>query len=150
MQPDHYGVMWWDGHEDCRINGETARRNAFLNTIAALKGVDPEDELLDQTELELTPVAATRFRAGVRDFVTNSARSLPQGETASIGADQGEVIYELLIDAHLQSPSYRGAVKRVALGVGLTEFGRFSVEYRQLFGESPTTTLRRKLPETSP
>ena len=37
----------------------------------------------------------------------------------------------------------RGGVKRAALGVGLTELGRFSVEYRRLFGESPSATLRR-------
>lgn len=35
----------------------------------------------------------------------------------------------------------RGGVKRAALSVGLTELGRFSVEYRRLFGESPSTTL---------
>jgi AraC-like DNA-binding protein len=35
----------------------------------------------------------------------------------------------------------RGAVKRVALDAGLTAFGRFSVEYRRLFGETPSATL---------
>lgn len=43
----------------------------------------------------------------------------------------------------LNSPNEFGAVKRVALSLGLTELGRFSVEYRQLFGESPTATLGR-------
>lgn len=36
-----------------------------------------------------------------------------------------------------------GAIKRAALSVGLTEFGRFSVEYRQVFGESPSATLKK-------
>jgi AraC-like DNA-binding protein len=40
----------------------------------------------------------------------------------------------------------RGRVKRAALGVGLTELGRFSVEYRQLFGESPSATRTRAHP----
>jgi len=38
-------------------------------------------------------------------------------------------------------PSARAAVKRAALGVGLTALGRFSVEYRLLFGERPSATL---------
>jgi len=38
----------------------------------------------------------------------------------------------------------RGGVKRAALDVGLTELGRFSVEYRRLFGESPSTTLHSR------
>lgn len=44
----------------------------------------------------------------------------------------------------LQASPERGEVKRAALGVGLTELGRFSVEYRTLFGESPSVTLRRR------
>ena len=35
----------------------------------------------------------------------------------------------------------RGAIKRTALALGITELGRFSVEYRHLFGESPKYTL---------
>jgi len=37
----------------------------------------------------------------------------------------------------------RGAIKRAALNAGLTHLGRFSVEYRELFGESPSTTLSK-------
>ena len=36
----------------------------------------------------------------------------------------------------------RGAIKRTALELGMTELGRFSVEYRRLFGESPKYTLQ--------
>jgi AraC-like DNA-binding protein len=36
-----------------------------------------------------------------------------------------------------------GRVKRAALSVGFTELGRFAVEYRRLFGESPSATLSR-------
>ncbi|WP_226629726.1 helix-turn-helix domain-containing protein [Alloyangia pacifica] len=36
----------------------------------------------------------------------------------------------------------RGAVRNAALSVGFTEMGRFSVEYRRLFGESPSATLK--------
>ena len=37
----------------------------------------------------------------------------------------------------------RGQVKQAALHLGFTELGRFSVEYRRLFGESPSATLNR-------
>jgi len=36
-----------------------------------------------------------------------------------------------------------GAVKRAALDAGIRELGRFSVEYRKLFGESASATLTR-------
>ncbi len=48
----------------------------------------------------------------------------------------------------LDSESRRGAVKEVALdlglmGAGMCEFGRFSRDYRRLFGEAPSVTLSR-------
>ena len=43
----------------------------------------------------------------------------------------------------INSEPARGRVKRAALGVGFTELGRFAVEYRRLFGESPSATLNR-------
>ena len=49
-----------------------------------------------------------------------------------------------LTQAHetlMLGPSGRAAVKRAALGAGLTALGRFSVEYRLLFGEYPSATL---------
>ncbi len=39
------------------------------------------------------------------------------------------------------SPSLR--VSDVALRWGFTHFGRFSLEYRRMFGESPSETLKR-------
>ncbi|WP_319936812.1 helix-turn-helix domain-containing protein [Thermohalobaculum sediminis] len=44
--------------------------------------------------------------------------------------------------ALLSSPHVRGAVTRAAMDSGFTELGRFSVEYRALFGELPSVTLR--------
>lgn len=41
----------------------------------------------------------------------------------------------------LHGAADRGAVKRAAIDAGLTELGRFSVEYRELFGEPPSVTL---------
>lgn len=43
----------------------------------------------------------------------------------------------------VQTTVKRGMVKQAALSAGFTELGRFSVEYRQLFDESPSVTLGR-------
>ena len=43
----------------------------------------------------------------------------------------------------LRAVPIRGEVKRAALQAGLTELGRFSRDYRQLFGEPPSVTLNR-------
>ena len=45
----------------------------------------------------------------------------------------------------VKSSARHGGVKRAAMAAGLTEFGRFSVEYRRLFGESPSATLNRNV-----
>ncbi len=244
MKPEYFGFMWWDGSEDCRINGELAQRtmiytqgeqdgfyaaggarrttgiavhrNDLIETLAALRGVGPEDVLLKRAGLELSPEAATCFRTDVDALVRTAIESGT--------ADPSEAIFGLLVDAYLRgqpeqlrdgrarrpeqivrkaeerylasqgaslsladlcaatrvsqttlyrafhavcgesplayfhkrgltdarralikSPEYRGAVKHTALSVGLTEFGRFSVEYRRLFGESPSATLRRNI-----
>lgn len=44
----------------------------------------------------------------------------------------------------LRSTRARAAVKQVALDAGFMEFGRFSVEYRELFGQSPSATLSQR------
>ena len=41
----------------------------------------------------------------------------------------------------MRADQQHGAVKRAALDAGLTHLGRFALEYRELFGESPSTTL---------
>ena len=249
VKPDRFGVMWWDGKKECRINGQTAQRELIyaqgeqdgfhvsggarktmglivcrddlVNTLAALRGVGPEEVRLKRSALALSPAAVRRFRSDVDELLTNS---LGYDPTNSAGGTPGEAIFGLLVETYLQSPpglqrderprqpekivrraeeqffvsqgnpisladlcaatgvsqsalyrafdrvcgepplayfqkrrlaharrtlvnspAYRGGVKRAALTAGLTEFGRFSVEYRQLFGESPSATLSKKV-----
>ncbi|RLQ20665.1 helix-turn-helix domain-containing protein [Seongchinamella sediminis] len=43
----------------------------------------------------------------------------------------------------LHADNDRGGIKQTALSYGFTELGRFSAQYRQLFGELPSVTLSR-------
>ena len=49
-----------------------------------------------------------------------------------------------LVRASLKNSGLREAsVARIARHYGFTELGRFAVEYRTVFGERPSVTLRR-------
>lgn len=41
-------------------------------------------------------------------------------------------------------------VTEIATGLGFTELGRFSVRYREMFGESPSQTLQKQISTTVP
>ena len=45
----------------------------------------------------------------------------------------------------LKADSRESRVTEIAQALGFSELGRFSVQYRELFGESPSETLRRSL-----
>lgn len=47
--------------------------------------------------------------------------------------------------ALLDADREKDRVTDIALELGFTELGRFSVRYRQMFGESPFETLRRQM-----
>ena len=51
---------------------------------------------------------------------------------------------EALLSARGRSPT----VSKIAIRLGFSELGRFSVEYRKRFGESPSATLRRAIRKT--
>lgn len=254
IRPEYFGFMWSQGRADVRINGELAHptklhsqgdqdgfhavggermttgfavdRRVFVETVAALRGVNPEDVHLGHFVLHFSPLAASRFRSDVGLQIRRAVK--PENERiAGTGLeDSGESIFGLLVDAFLHaspervredrsyspeqivrkaeerffaagerpvsladlcaaanvsqstlyrafhhvcdqppltyfhhrrlhnarrklvsSPAVRGAVKQIALSAGLTELGRFSVQYRRLFGESPSTTLNRNIRE---
>ena len=48
-----------------------------------------------------------------------------------------------LARGRLRAADRRGSVSAVAARIGIYSFGRFSVEYRRLYGESPSRTLAR-------
>lgn len=244
LKPECFGFMWWDGPEDCRINGVqsertllhtqgeqdgfhavggvrrtaglTVRRDDLISAVAALRGVGPEDVQLAHSALRLSEASATRYRHDINAFMSaaleDGARVGNLGEglfgvllEAYVGATPGESFRSTMRPAEqivrraeeryfeaeggpvsladlcagagvsqsalyrafhsvcdvsplayfhkrrlgnarrnlIHSAPGRGAVKNAALSAGLTELGRFSVEYRKLFGESPSATLGR-------
>ncbi|MBT8465390.1 MAG: helix-turn-helix domain-containing protein [Deltaproteobacteria bacterium] len=250
LKPEYAAYVNWVGTPDGRINGVAARpnvlhsqgaqdgfharggprrslgivvrRDELIDTLAALRGVGPEDVSLNRSTLELSPQDATRFQTSLIGLLTNAAKPGSGGSPHARSPDVGEAIFGLLVDAELhaqpelkrrgwrrpqeqivrqaeeryfaaqgarvsladlcaaarvsQAALYRafhhvcgeaplayfqkrrltsaqrqlvlslperGAVKRAALDVGLTELGRFSAEYRRLFGEPPSATLSK-------
>ena len=208
------------------ILGCVLPRTRFVETVAALRGVDPEAMTLREHALELAPARASHLRRGLAAII-DRARRIDLGEmTHSALFDLTEEIFALMVSVYLQARpestgksgrvrnpgrivraaeerfaqagsapvsladlcaatgvskgalylafgnwcgeppmAYfhkrrltharrrlldaepgRGAVKRAALDVGLSELGRFSRDYRRLFGESPSSTLSRSWP----
>jgi len=194
-------------------------RDRFVETVAALRGVGPEDVKLDDREIHLPPAvgAALRHRlaglvheacaangdrppqdiandafgilidaylharpdgAATADCGRPAAYIVKMAEECFMAAKRGQISLADLCAAAgvcksalynafhavygeaplryfrkrrltqarsclLSVPPARGAIKRAALGVGFRELGRFSVEYRRYFGESPSVTLSR-------
>lgn len=205
--------------------GIAVLRKELVETVAALRGVGPEDVTLEHSALELSPAAATRFRTRLVELIGNASKRGRQSTAHGGISDRSEEIFGLLVDAYLharpersrrrgprqperivraaeeryfaaegaaisladlcaaagvsqrtlyrafrqvcsepplayfhkrsltkartlllRSRPRRGAVKRAALSAGMTQLGRFSVQYRRLFGEAPSTTLTKTGP----
>lgn len=79
-----------------------------------------------------------------------SVRSLQEGFKRDVGVPPMTYLqsmrlrhaHEMLLTASLETTSVSG----IAHGSGFTHPGRFAQQYRRRFGESPTTTLRRRTP----
>jgi AraC-like DNA-binding protein len=240
---------------ECRINGELLRtsaiympgsensfyvrgesrdvigvalpRDTFIETIAALRGIGPEDVTLNIRSAKLTPIITERLRRCLLRLFDETHFLEPLASSRQTSTKMATKIFGLVCDAYLwsvdhtstgmgtgHSPQWivrkaedrflaaeagpisladlcmatgvskstlynafhsicgeppldyfrkrrlmkarsilikseprRGAIKHSALTAGLTQLGRFSVEYRNLFGESPSTTLN--IPEHS-
>jgi AraC-like DNA-binding protein len=200
-------------------------RRRFVETVAALRCVDPDSLALHERALELAPVASERLRTRLAATIDKSLRADPESNLRCAPFDLTHLIFELMVDAYLHAHSepmrksgrvrnpgrivraaearfaqaggtpvsladlcaatgvgktglyqaferfcgespvayfhkrrltkarskllnsepHRGAVTRAALDVGLTELGRFSRDYRRLFGESPSITPSRSV-----
>lgn len=132
MKPEFFAFMWWDGNEDCRINGRpvsyteiytqgaqdgfhaaggvrrtvgvAVRRSDLIEILAALRGVGPEDVLLKRTALKLSPEAAFRFRSSVDVLLKEAIRHRRVSSASAATVDLSEAIFGLLVDAYLRSP----------------------------------------------
>jgi AraC-like DNA-binding protein len=203
------------------VIGVAVLRDRLIETIAALRGVDPDDVTLDDRKLELAPATVSKLHARLAAILAESVgdalpRHPQQFVNEVLGAVTDAYLYagsdtaptgrrnqryrhivrraeERFVEAQadpisladlcaaagasksalylafhlicgeppleyfrkrrltqarsrlLNSAPERGAVKRAALDVGLTELGRFAVEYRHLFGESPSASLGKSL-----
>jgi AraC-like DNA-binding protein len=75
-----------------------------------------------------------------------SVRTLQTNFVRELGVSPMAYLRELRLGAartELKAASTDTTVTRVALNHGYSHFGRFSVEYKRRFGESPSATLRR-------
>lgn len=199
--------------------GVTMPREPFIETIAALRGVDTEDIMLNDRELRLSEAAGVEVRARLTAIINEACRervkrsqreisneviglltdaylyALPESLSQAERISRPERIVRLAEERFMASDgkpvsladlcaaagvrksalykafhnvcglppltyfqkrrlmqarsllvnavNERGQVKHAALSTGFTELGRFSVEYRQLFGEPPSATLSR-------
>lgn len=196
--------------------GVVLRRGRFIETVAALRGIAPEDVRLADQSVELTPAAAENLHRQLNarldkspnsdgqqdlenalfglmadaylyarpEFASNASRvhqprrivrkaeecfMAAEGRPVSLAdlcAAAGVSKSTLYLAFHnlcgesplayfqkrrfmrarsalLNAAPERGAIKRAALDAGLTELGRFSVEYKHLFGEAPSVTLNK-------
>jgi AraC-like DNA-binding protein len=208
------------------ILGVTIPRQPFVETIAALRGVDTGDIMLNDRELHLSEAAGAEVRARLTAIINEACSERDKRSQREISND----VMGLLTDAYLHalpeslsqaerisrperivrlaeerfmasnskpvsladlcaaagvgkstlykafhtvcglaplsyfqkrrlmqarsqlinSVDERGQVKYAAMSSGFTELGRFSVEYRQLFEELPSTTLSRTGNGSSP
>lgn len=197
--------------------GVTMPRSAFVNTVAALRGVDGDDISLSIRELRLSESAGWRVRSRLSAIIKETCDERKQRSQKMISED----VVSLLADAYLvalpkplivsnriyqpgrivrlaeerfmaaegapisladlcvaagvgkttlykafnqvcglppldyfqkrrfmrarslliNTSNHRGRVRQIALTSGFTELGRFSVQCRALFGESPSVTL---------
>jgi AraC-like DNA-binding protein len=129
VKPECCAFMWWDGNEDCRINGRpvshseiyaqgaqdgfhaaggarrtigiAVRRNDLVDTLASLTGVGPEDVLLRRAVLKLSPEVAYRFRSDVDELLRDA---IGQSRDGAAAVNLSEAIFGLLVDAYLRSP----------------------------------------------
>lgn len=127
LEPGFTAFMSWAGTEECRINGEPARptnlympgaqngfrvlggcretigvavrRNQLTDTVAALRGVDPDEVALDLRSLELTPRTAIRFRTRLVGLLRQGSRAISRDGARALSDE----VFGLLVDAYFHA-----------------------------------------------
>ena len=200
-------------------------RRQFIETVAALRGLDPDSLDLHERNLELDPQASVHLRRRLAATLNNTRQAHTGSRSSLDSLDLTNVVFESIVDAYLRArpdPIHKsgrvshpgrivraaeerfeqagnepvsladlcaaagvgkstlysafeswcgqppinyfhkrrlmkarkllldaepgkGAVTSAALSAGITELGRFSREYWQLFGELPSITLNRSI-----
>ena len=96
------------------------------------------EDRFDEANWGAVTIADLCAAAGVSERTLNRAFHSIYGEAPSAYFHKRRLAYARSI--LLKCDPVRGRVTHAALSAGLTEFGRFSREYRQMFGEAPCST----------
>lgn len=151
-----FPATWLDGGLD-----EEELVDAVLAAIAPNQGSRKPSETTSSLRARAYRTCAEYARE--RDFdvsipdlwqvVGVSRRSLEYAFLENVGVSPARFLrlcrYRLAFDALASAAPGEAKVSSLAYGLGFRELGRFAVEYRKLYGEKPSETLRRP-PARSP
>jgi transcriptional regulator GlxA family with amidase domain len=123
--------------ESIAIKGPFVRKRQMLQYQQV---VDRFDEVAQANVGRLVGIAELCRAAGI------TPRTLSRAFRAIRGTPPSRYLHDLRLtqvrDA-LLSDGGEGSVTEIAMRFGFRELGRFAVDYRARFGESPSETLRR-------
>jgi AraC family ethanolamine operon transcriptional activator len=128
-----------------------------VTAVAKMPGISPTrtcTDLVAQAEtLALSGLDERLQISGLCDVLAVSERTLRKAFHKIYGAPPCRHLRMLRLSqarrALLAVDSAATTVTEIAMDFGFLELGRFSVEYREAFGESPSQTLQRASPDKS-
>src|SRR5690606_14311104 len=125
--------------------GASERQDTGAATPASR--LQPQSKLVSAfLELVSTPSALELSTLQIATQLGVPLRTLQENVLRELGATLAEVLRRQRLRAArtmlLDADPTRSSVTEIALRCGFRHLGRFSVEYRQAFGEKPSETLR--------
>ena len=88
--------------QEREIAGCIFPRARFIETVAALRGVAPDEVALPSRALELTPAGIARLRTQMTAIVAQARRAGAGAASNEIPFDPAECLYEMVLDAYLE------------------------------------------------
>lgn len=127
------------------------RRIATVTETPGTRGSRPCRDLVERAErLTLADAEEPLHISGLCQILAVSERTLRKAFHSTHGVPPCRHLRMLRLSqarhALLSADGGLVTVTEIATGFGFLELGRFSVEYRKVFGESPSHTLSRSFP----